>query len=283
MTSHLDHIQNLIIENELNEALNELCILLEDSPKLDVVIQQKARFQAIRKQIHQGVINHSDATLNENQIRLALLELLKEIREPIETNSPDSDQTAQQAHLGNNSTTKNSPSRRNNVSIRAQFGWKKLGLLVIVSVTFSIILWQLSPLILSINKRGGNIQNEGIDSGADTLRSTKNGTGSKDYSKPKRKPHTPIKISPILLEGRVKDLLTDTFLSEASINFQNKSTTTDKNGYFCIRNEGNLNFSPGETIRIFVEKEGYISYNNYFEVAQDKEAIILLKPILQTQ
>lgn len=283
MTSNIDHIQNLILENDLDKALNELCTLLKNSPKLDFVIQQMGRFKSISKQIHQGVINHAEATLTENQIRLALLELLKEMREQIESDSVYPDQTPAHAHLENNSTTKNSPSKRNNVSIRIHSGWKKLGLWIIVSVTFLIILWQLSPLILSVNEKGGNIQNAGIASGADTLHSTKNRIDAKGFSKPKHKPLPSIKTSPILLEGRVKDVLTDTFLSEASINFQNKSTTTDKNGYFCIRNEGNLNFSPGETIRIFVEKEGYISYNNYFEVAQDKEAIILLKPILQTQ
>lgn len=285
MTSNIDHIQNLIVENKLDEALNELCNLLKNSPKLDVVMQQKGRFKSISRKIHQGVVNHAEATLSENQIRLALLELLKEIREPIKSDSAFSDQTVLQAALGTNDATKISPSRRNDFSIKAQSSRKKLGIGVIVLITFLIISWQLLPLILNINVPEGNVQNGGNSPGTDTLLSTKSDIDSIDYSKPKRKPFPPIKIkiSPILIEGRVKDQLTDAFLSEVSINFQNKSTTTDKNGYFCIRNEGNLNFSPGETIRIFVEKEGYISYNEYFEVAQDKETIILLKPILQAQ
>lgn len=80
-------IRNLIAQNELNIALSELRTLLEYSPKLDEAIHHSARFHAIRRQIRLGVVSHAEATLTENQIRIALLDLLNEIEESTAENS----------------------------------------------------------------------------------------------------------------------------------------------------------------------------------------------------
>ncbi len=46
---------------------------------MDEVLLQSARFQAIRQQIRVGTISHAEANLTQNQIRAALLDLLREI------------------------------------------------------------------------------------------------------------------------------------------------------------------------------------------------------------
>lgn len=83
----IQQVRDLVGKNELNNALGLLRSILEHSPKLDEAIHQSARFQAIRKQIRLGVVSHAEATLTENQIRVALLDLLSEIEETTKENS----------------------------------------------------------------------------------------------------------------------------------------------------------------------------------------------------
>jgi len=72
-----DHIRDLIAHNDLPAALQQLRVLLENSPLLDEAILQMARFEDIRKQIRLGMVGHAEATLTQNQIRESLLDLLK--------------------------------------------------------------------------------------------------------------------------------------------------------------------------------------------------------------
>ena len=72
-------IRNLIAQDDLPEALQQLGSLLENSPKLDEAILQSARFQDIHKQIRLGVVSFEDVNLTKNQTRLGLLDLLREI------------------------------------------------------------------------------------------------------------------------------------------------------------------------------------------------------------
>lgn len=95
----INDIKKLIAQNELNAALLQLQALLENSPKLDEAIHQSGRFQAIRKQIRLGVVSHAEATLAENQIRVALLELLLEIEENTKENPTTSNSAGLHAEL----------------------------------------------------------------------------------------------------------------------------------------------------------------------------------------
>ncbi|MDP5171917.1 MAG: hypothetical protein NWR72_16830 [Bacteroidia bacterium] len=79
MNTLIGYLRKLIEKNRLQEALAELGKLLEDSPLLDEMIHLSGRFSAIRKQIRMGTVTHAESTLTENQIRLALLELIREI------------------------------------------------------------------------------------------------------------------------------------------------------------------------------------------------------------
>jgi hypothetical protein len=74
-----DQIRELIARDELKTALTQLRLLLENSPKLDEVILQSARFSDIRRQIRLGLVSDKEANLTQNQIRTGLLELLREI------------------------------------------------------------------------------------------------------------------------------------------------------------------------------------------------------------
>ncbi len=76
---YLYHIRESIQKDELPAALQQLRDLLENSPKLDEVIQQTGRFSHIRKQIRLGTVHFEDATVTRNQISAALLELVSEI------------------------------------------------------------------------------------------------------------------------------------------------------------------------------------------------------------
>ncbi|MBL7793111.1 MAG: hypothetical protein JNK77_12350 [Saprospiraceae bacterium] len=80
-TKYLHTIRDLIGRGQIDRAMEQLRVLLENSPHLDVIIQQQARFQAIRQQIRLGTVSHQDATLTKNQISAALLDLLQEIEE----------------------------------------------------------------------------------------------------------------------------------------------------------------------------------------------------------
>ena len=86
-----DLIRDLIAHDELSTALEKLRTLLENSPKLDEVLLQSARFHDIRKHIRLGVLSHADANLTQNQIRAGLLELLREIENSTAetSNQPD--------------------------------------------------------------------------------------------------------------------------------------------------------------------------------------------------
>lgn len=77
----IKQIRELIARDDLEIALEQLRILLENSPKLDEAIVQIARFQNIRKQIHLGLVSHAEANLTQNQIRVGLLDLVREIEE----------------------------------------------------------------------------------------------------------------------------------------------------------------------------------------------------------
>jgi len=72
-----DHIRDLIAHNDLPAALQQLRVLLENSPLLDEAILQMARFEDIRKQIRLGMLSDKEANFTKDQIREDLLDLLK--------------------------------------------------------------------------------------------------------------------------------------------------------------------------------------------------------------
>ena len=76
---YLSQIRQLIAEDELPSALQQLHDLLEDSPKLNEVIHQTGRFTDIQKHMRLGTLSFEQGSVSRNQISIALLDLLDEI------------------------------------------------------------------------------------------------------------------------------------------------------------------------------------------------------------
>ena len=72
-------VRELIRTDDLPEALRLLQELLKNSPKLNEVLLQSARWSDISRQIRLGLVDFNQASLTKSQIRAGLLELLAEI------------------------------------------------------------------------------------------------------------------------------------------------------------------------------------------------------------
>lgn len=79
MDQYLNSIKQYIADDELSIAIEMLNELLLESPKLDELIMQSARYADVRKQIRLGILGFSKASTAKNQIRISLLELVNEI------------------------------------------------------------------------------------------------------------------------------------------------------------------------------------------------------------
>ena len=77
----LSSLRDLIARDKLDEALQQLRTLLDNSHQLDEALLQSARWQDIRKQIRLGIVSHEDAMLTKDQIKKGLLDFLREIEE----------------------------------------------------------------------------------------------------------------------------------------------------------------------------------------------------------
>ncbi len=74
-------IRNLIANDEVKTAIQELSALLKDSPQLDEAVQQSARYSHVMQQIRLGLVDFQAANIAQNQIRHGILELLREMEE----------------------------------------------------------------------------------------------------------------------------------------------------------------------------------------------------------
>ena len=77
----IQYLRQLIAQNDLKAVILELSRIFQKSPKLDEVIQQSARYNKVKAQIRAGVVDYQQANLTENQIRVALIELISELEE----------------------------------------------------------------------------------------------------------------------------------------------------------------------------------------------------------
>lgn len=76
----LSLIREKLTQNELNQVISQLKLLLDNSPKLNDLLIQSARYNDILLQIKQGVINYENTNISKNQVRLSLLELIDKIQ-----------------------------------------------------------------------------------------------------------------------------------------------------------------------------------------------------------
>jgi len=77
----IDYIQLLLAKDEVEKALNLLVALMKDMQELDSVIHQSARYTRLLKDVRSGVLLRDEYLKELNTIRLAILDLLKDIRE----------------------------------------------------------------------------------------------------------------------------------------------------------------------------------------------------------
>jgi hypothetical protein len=87
LNNFTEQIGNLIAKDELSKAIGLLKKLLDKSPKLDEAIIQSARFNDIMKQVRLGVVDFEQANITKNKIRYAVLDLLRDMEESVESNS----------------------------------------------------------------------------------------------------------------------------------------------------------------------------------------------------
>jgi hypothetical protein len=87
LNNFTEQIGNLIAKDELSKAIGLLKKLLDKSPKLDEAIIQSARFNDIMKQVRLGVVDFEQANITKNKIRYAILDLLRDMEESVESNS----------------------------------------------------------------------------------------------------------------------------------------------------------------------------------------------------
>lgn len=79
-------IRELIANDYLEEAIEAVQNLLKESPKLDKVILQAARYNDLMNSIHDGTLNYENTSTEKNKIRAATLEILRNIENGINQN-----------------------------------------------------------------------------------------------------------------------------------------------------------------------------------------------------
>ncbi|MBL7826751.1 MAG: hypothetical protein JNJ57_08980, partial [Saprospiraceae bacterium] len=75
------NIRRLIALDELPTALKTMRSLLENTPKLNEILQQSGRLEKIQREMRLGTVSDSEARLEQNRIRFGVLELLTEIEQ----------------------------------------------------------------------------------------------------------------------------------------------------------------------------------------------------------
>ncbi len=80
-----DDIMKLVSKDKLKEAIKEIQKLLKESPTmLKEVVLQSARYNEVTASIHRGTINYTDASVEKNKIRFALMNILQDMSRGIE-------------------------------------------------------------------------------------------------------------------------------------------------------------------------------------------------------
>lgn len=76
----------MIADNELEEAMNELKDLTKGSPEFSKIIYASSRFNDVLDQVLQGTIDFENAQVEKNGIRFALIKIVNELYDNQELN-----------------------------------------------------------------------------------------------------------------------------------------------------------------------------------------------------
>lgn len=94
---------HLISEDKLQQAAKKLRNQLKGSPHLNEIILHSARLTELEKKERNGIINLEDSLLNRNKLRIALLQLIEEVRTNVHDNpelKQEFENSAVQAQFG---------------------------------------------------------------------------------------------------------------------------------------------------------------------------------------
>ena len=81
-----NRISDLIAQDNLNQAIEELRIILEGSKRIDDIIVQSARYNDVMRQIKRGELNFETSQITKNQIRYALIDMVRSLEDEISKN-----------------------------------------------------------------------------------------------------------------------------------------------------------------------------------------------------
>jgi hypothetical protein len=81
-----NNLLHLISEDKLQQVVKKLRIQLNDSPHLNEIILHSARLTELEKKERIGIINLEDSLVNRNKLRIALLNLIEEVRSNVQDN-----------------------------------------------------------------------------------------------------------------------------------------------------------------------------------------------------
>lgn len=76
MKSKYDKIKTLIAQSEINRAIKELRLIIEENSQIELTTI-KHRYEALQKKIRQGTLSHNEKTTTENQIATSLLSFVE--------------------------------------------------------------------------------------------------------------------------------------------------------------------------------------------------------------
>ncbi len=82
----LRHVIRLICKDDLAAAIQGLRHLIKHSKELDAVILQSTRYGEIKRQIREGKVDFESEEITRNQIRVALLDIVREMEDAMEEN-----------------------------------------------------------------------------------------------------------------------------------------------------------------------------------------------------
>lgn len=79
INKYIDEIMEMIADNELEKAMEELKDLTKGSPEFNKIIHASSRFNDVMDQVLQGTIDFESANIEKNGIRFALIKIVNEL------------------------------------------------------------------------------------------------------------------------------------------------------------------------------------------------------------
>ncbi|MEM6698639.1 MAG: hypothetical protein AAF599_09610 [Bacteroidota bacterium] len=101
--TYAKQLRELIIKDDLPTVFQKLRHFLDDTPLLKRTLLQNARFNELTRKIHMGTISYEAASVDKNQIRASLLDIIQALENPQQYTPEVQKEIEQQAaiHISN--------------------------------------------------------------------------------------------------------------------------------------------------------------------------------------